>query len=264
MPPDRAALVALLAREGFIAAEDEADELLDAAAGDAARLNALAARRLTGEPLEWITGRVRFCGLDLHVAPGVYVPRWHSETLAERAVARLPEDGTAVDVCTGCGALAAVLRARRPGARVVATDVDDRAVACARDNGVDARHGDLLDPVAGELAGAVDVLVAIVPFVPEHELHLLQRDTFAFESPRAYAGGADGTAVLRRLLHDAPGVLRDGAAIVLGLGAGQPDLLAGDLDALGFGAIAVVRDEEGDVRGIEATWHAGAAHARPA
>ena len=52
---DRATLAALLARGGFVAAEEEAEELLARAAGDGELLDALVARRLTGEPLAWIT-----------------------------------------------------------------------------------------------------------------------------------------------------------------------------------------------------------------
>ena len=79
----RDALVARLQDGGFVAADEEADELLAAAAGDTARLEALVARRLTGEPLAWITGGVVFCDIALGVHDGVYVPRWQSEPLAQ-------------------------------------------------------------------------------------------------------------------------------------------------------------------------------------
>src|SRR5690242_18369354 len=181
-PSDPAGLAHALAEAGFLSAEQEAAELLAAAAGDPVRLDALVERRLTGEPLAWITGHVLFCGLELAVDPGVYVPRPHTELLAGAAVARLATDGVAIDLCTGCGAVAAVLAAERPAATIVATDMDERAVACARRNGVDARQGRLFDPVPGQLEGGVDLVVGVVPYVPTRELALLQRDTFAFET----------------------------------------------------------------------------------
>ncbi len=252
-PSDPAALAELLADAGFVAAEDEADELLARAAGDAALLDALVARRLTGEPLAWITGSVAFCGLEVRVDPGVYVPRWQSEPLALRAVQRLPQGGAAIDVCTGAGAVAKTLMARRPGARVVATDVDERAVACARRNGVDARLGDLLAPLPRALEGRVDVVVAVVPYVPTPDLPLLQRDTLTFESPLSYDGGEDGTALLRRVVADSPRFLRRGGALLLELGGEQADALRDDLARLRYVDVGVLRDEDGDVRGIEAT-----------
>lgn len=238
---------------GFVAADEEAEELVTCAAGDPARLAALVERRLTGEPLAWITGSVSFCDLVVRVDPGVYVPRWQSEELARRAAERLPPAGVAVDLCTGSGALARVLADRRPRARVLASDLDERAVTCARGNGVDAYLGDLFDPLPAEVRGTVDVVVGVVPYVPTPALPLLQRDTLAFESARSYDGGPDGARLLRRAVAGAADVLRDGGALLLELGGEQADLLAGDLAAHRFGGVAVLVDEDGDVRGVEAT-----------
>ncbi len=251
---DPASLGELLAREGFIAAEEEAEQLLAFAAGDATTLDGAVRRRLTGEPLAWITGRVAFCGIELHVDPGVYVPRWLSEPLAWRAVERLPPEGTAVDLCTGCGAIAKVLQVHRPRARVVAADLDPRAVRGAATNGVEVYRGDLFEPVPRDLEGGVDVVVAVVPYVPTPELPLLQRDTFTFETPLAYDGGSDGADILRRVLRDSRGFLRPGAAILLELGGEQADLLGDELAVLGYADLAILTDADGDVRGIEATF----------
>jgi release factor glutamine methyltransferase len=189
----------------------------------------------------------------VHIDPDVYVPRWLSEPLARRAIERLPGVGTAIDVCTGSGAIAAVLRAHRPHARVVASDVDAKAVACAITTGVDAYLGDLFAPLPDDLLGSVDVVVGVVPYVPTLELPLLQRDTFTFERPLSYDGGPDGTNILRRVLRDAPRFLRPGGALLLELGGNQARLLTTELDDFGYIDVAVLTDEDGDARGIEAT-----------
>ena len=253
MHNDSTTLAAVLSRAGFIAAEEEADELLASAAGDVELLDSLVARRLTGEPLAWITGRISFCGLEIRVDPGVYVPRWQSEPLAHRAAERLPENGTAIDLCAGSGAIARTLMSKRPGARVVASDLDERAVACATANGIEVYAGDLFAPLPRALEGRVDVVVAVVPYVPTADLPLLQRDTFAFESTLAYDGGPDGTTILRRVLTDAPRFLRPCGALLLELGGEQAGTLRDDLARLGYVEVSVLVDEEGDVRGIEAT-----------
>ena len=250
---DREAIVGLLSGSGFVAADAEAGELLTRAAGDLELLDSLVARRLTGEPLAWIIGTTSFCGTRIRVDPGVYVPRWQSEPLARRAVERLPANGAAIDLCTGSGAIAATLITGCPGARVVASDVDERAVACARANGVEAYRGDLLAPLPCALEGRVDVVVGVPPYVPTPELPLLQRDTLAFESPLSYDGGRDGTEILRRVLADGPRFLRRGGALLLELGGEQADVLGEDLARLGYLDVAVLTDEHGDVRGIEAT-----------
>jgi release factor glutamine methyltransferase len=253
IPNDQVSLSALLASEGFIAAEEESEELLAYAAGDDELLDSAVRRRRTGEPLAWIIGHASFCGVEIRVDPGVYVPRWLSEPLARRAVERLPDEGTALDLCTGSGAIAKVLSTHRPRARVAASDVDARAVACAVANGVAAYRGDLFAPLPGNLEGRVDVVVGVVPYVPTSELPLLQRDTFTFETPLSYDGGADGTDTLRRVLRDAPRFLRMGGALLLELGGQQAGLLAEELASLGYIDLSILTDEDGDVRGIEAT-----------
>jgi release factor glutamine methyltransferase len=181
------------------------------------------------------------------------VPRWHTEALALRAAQRCPQEGIVVDLCTGSGAVAVTVSRLRPAARVVATDVDERAVACARANAVETYRGDLFAAVPSELRGRVDVLVAVVPYVPKRELQYLQRDTLTFETPLAYLGGADGTDLLRRVVAASPHWLCSGGALLLELGGIQAELLRDDLTRYGYTAISVAHDEEDDVRGIEAT-----------
>ncbi len=252
----RRALVSTLSTGGFVAPEEEANELLARAGSDDVLLEALLRRRLTGEPLAWITGRVSFCDLELGVDAGVYVPRWQTEQLARRATELLPPAGTAVDLCTGTGAIARVLLAApgQDGARVVATDMDARAVACARGNGVEAYHGDLFAPLPGGLRGQIDLVVAVVPYVPTPALSLLQRDTLTFESPLSYDGGPDGTDILRRVLAESPRYLRPGGTILVELGGEEADALTGDLSRLGYVDVALLLDDDDDVRGLEATW----------
>jgi release factor glutamine methyltransferase len=189
----------------------------------------------------------------VHIDPDVYVPRWLSEPLARRAIERLPATGTAIDVCTGSGAIAAVLRAHRPHARVLASDVDAKAVACAITNDVDAYLGDLFTPLPDDLLSSVDVVVGVAPYVPTPELPLLQRDTFTFERPLSYDGGPDGTNILRRVIRDAPRLLRPGGALLLELGGDQPRLLTVELTDLGYVDVTMLTDEDGDARGLEAT-----------
>jgi len=69
MGHDAATLAGLLSGAGFIAPEEETAELLKCAAGDPQLLDSLIARRLTGEPLAWITGSISFCNLEIRVDP---------------------------------------------------------------------------------------------------------------------------------------------------------------------------------------------------
>jgi release factor glutamine methyltransferase len=248
----REAVVRALARAGCVAPDAEAEALFAASASGIGPVEGLVARRVSGEPLAWITGSVVFCGVPVKIDPDVFVPRPQTEDLALRAAALLPDHGVAVDLCTGSGAVAAVLRAAHPSATVVATDVDPATLACARRNGVDALEGDLDGPLPPPIRGRVDVMTAVVPYVPSEELHLLPRDVLAHEPRVALDGGPGGTALLLRAAAAAGPWLRPGGTVLLELGGDQAgEVRAALLDA-GLSDVLVHRDDEGRDRSIEA------------
>ncbi|MEA2828312.1 MAG: release factor glutamine methyltransferase [Actinomycetota bacterium] len=249
-------IAARLSAAGCVAPDQEAAELV-AAARDPEELEALVVRRMSGEPLAWLVGSVDFCGIRVAVHPGVYVPRWQSEALARRAAALLPPAGVAVDLCTGAGAVACVLQAEAPSAVVVASDIDPRAVACALANRVHALVGDLDQPLPATLRGEVDVMTAVVPYVPTDELSFLPRDVVAYEPRPALDGGPGGLRLLSAVVRLSPRWLRPGGWLLLELGGDQAPTVAAAMTAAGFVDIAVLTDEEGDDRAIEARRPAG-------
>jgi len=251
---DRSAVTRRLTLAGCVAADEEADELMAAADGDPDVLADLVERRTNGEPIAWLTGGVTFCGISLSVAPGVYVPRWQTEPMARRAASLLPDGGAAVDLCTGAGAIAAVMAAAAPIARVVASEIDPIASACARTNGVEVFEGFLDDPLPPSLESRVDVVTAVVPYVPTDSLHLLPRDVLAFEPRRALDGGSDGTEFLVSVAQRSRRWLAPGGWLLLELGGDQVAPIARLLHSLQFGQVEVMADEDGDPRAICARW----------
>lgn len=220
--------------------------LLEAAAGDGERLEALLRRREAGEPVEWIAGWAPFCGLRVAVHAGVYVPRAQTEVLARAAVELLPPGGTAVDLATGSGAVALVLaRAGGSDSHVVTTEIDPAAAACARANGLRVLEGDLDGPLPADLEGRVDVLTANVPYVPTAAIELLPRDVRDHEPRHALDGGADGLDLVRRVLALAPRWLRPRTGRVL--------VEVGPDQAAAFPSPPFVLhvDDDGDVRAVE-------------
>jgi release factor glutamine methyltransferase len=245
-------VVAALAEGGCVAPAEEADALFLASSEGVGPIEDLVARRLGGEPLAWITGSVVFCGIRVHVDPGVFVPRPQTEAMARRAATLLPAAGIAVDMCTGSGAVAAVLASSHPEATLVATDIDPAAVACARRNGVRALVGNLDEPLPPTLRGRVDVMTAVVPYVPTEELPFLPRDVLGHEPRTALDGGPLGTAVLVRAAEAAARWLGPGGSVLLELGGDQAGEVANALAGVGLSETRVHRDEDGQDRAIEA------------
>ncbi len=244
---------------GCVAADEEAEELL-AAAPDGATLEAWIGRREQGEPLAWITGTLQFCGHRVGIDPSVYVPRLQSEELARRAATLLATatatataTGTAgvraADLCTGAGAIAVHLMVEVPAATVVAVDIDGRAVACARRNGVRALVADVGEPLVSR---AFDIVTAVAPYVPTDALRLLPADVQRYEPRRCLDGGGDGLDVVRRIVVSAARLLRPGGWLLVEVGGDQDRSLAPVLTAWGVDGLDQWFDEDGDLRGIAA------------
>ena len=243
-------VVRMLAEAGCVAPSEEADALIRAAEGDRAVLDDLVSRRVVGEPLAWLTGTTTFCDLLLVVTSGVYVPRPQTEPLARRAATFLPPEGVAVDLCTGAGAIAAVMSAAVPSARVVATDLDAEAVRCARRNGVEVFEGFLDDPLPTELERMVDVMVAVAPYVPTGSIRLLPRDVQAYEPRLALDGGSEGSDLLVEIVRRSARWLRPRGRLLLELGGDQADPIGRLMREVGFEPVDVMVDVDGDTRAI--------------
>lgn len=246
------ALALQLAQAGFPAAREELQQMIEAAGGDPAIWQCWASRRRDGEPLEWLIGFTVFMGHRVRVDRGVYVPRPQTELIARRAIEALPDGGTAADLCTGSGAIAVALRNARPGARVVATDIDAKACRCAAKNDVEVHQGHLTEPIPAVLIGKFDVVAAVVPYVPTDELVFLPRDVRKYEPRAALDGGASGIELLQQAISSSRRLLRRGGSLLLELGGSQNEELAGTLEAAGFGSVECLVDEEGDLRGVHA------------
>src|SRR5690606_6096772 len=161
-----------------------------------------------------------------------------------------PPGGRAVDLCTGTGAVAFHLAASVTGARVVGVDLDPRAAACARSNGVAAVASDLDGPLRPE--PAFDVVTAVPPYVPTGALRLLPADVRRYEPRRALDGGTDGLDLVRRVVAAASRLLRPGGWLLVEVGGRQDRGLAPARAAAGFDGVGSWWDEEGDLRGVAA------------
>ncbi|HZD37266.1 MAG TPA: peptide chain release factor N(5)-glutamine methyltransferase [Actinomycetes bacterium] len=226
-------------------------------------LEGMVARRVAGEPLQYVIGWAPFGALRILVGPGVFVPRPETELVASRAAGHLRAAGapaTAVDLCTGSGAIACFLADAAPGARVLATELDARALVWARRNlagrPVELFEGDLDEPLPAALHGRVDVLVTNVPYVPSGAIPLLPRDVRVYEPLVALDGGADGLDVLRRVVDRAGRWLAPGGWLLCEIGDDQGAPAAALLERAGLAQVAIRPDLTGRIRMAEGRWPA--------
>ena len=183
-------------------------------------------------PLQHLTGTAPFRTVELAVGPGVFVPRPETEVVAGAAIAearRLPHP-LVVDLCSGSGAIAVAVAVEVPAARVVGVELDPLALAWARRNvdalapAVDLRAGDAVRAHAGvlaDLAGAVDVVVANPPYIPDGARPVDPEVADHDPTVALYGGGADGLDVPRGVVAAAHGLLRPGGLLVMEHGDAQ-------------------------------------------
>jgi release factor glutamine methyltransferase len=199
---------------------------LQAIAGPSKPLEDLVARRLGGEPLQYIEGSAAFGPLDLVVDKRVLVPRPETEGLFEIASKLVRHPEVVVDLCTGSGALALALKSAFPGAAVFATDVSEAAVEVANENKLRNRLdiyvalGHLYDPLPASLLGEVDLLVANPPYVSEGEFEELPEDVRK-EPKVALVAGNTGLEVIQAIGAEAANWLRPGGVLVCEIGEKQ-------------------------------------------
>jgi release factor glutamine methyltransferase len=194
-------------------------------AAAAVRLETLLARRAAArEPVHHLIEEREFWSLPFAVDRRVLIPRPETELVVETACRVAPHARRILDVGTGSGAIAVALACELPTAEVWASELDPSALALARRNV--ARHAPRIRLVQADLvapfrAAAFDLIVANPPYVADVELEGLAPEVRDHEPRLALAGGADGLAVLRRLVALVPPLLVPGGWLVVEMGAGQ-------------------------------------------
>ena len=203
------------------------------------RAEALCERRLNREPVAYLMGTREFYGLPIAVGPGVLIPRPETETVVEETLRLVESVASPVlaDVGCGSGAIAVALAVARPEAVVYALDLAPRALELttlnAESHGVSDRVRALESDLLTALPCPVHIVAANLPYVMSDEIPLLEPEVSRYEPREALDGGADGLALIRRLLAESGGRLLPGGALVLEMDPRQT-AAAGDAAAACF------------------------------
>jgi release factor glutamine methyltransferase len=211
MNAEEKSLVALgtemLARAGIEDAAEHAGVLVEHAAGQG-RLEdapALFQRRAVREPLAYIVGSCRFCGLELLVDSRVLIPTEERTGTLVSAALDAPRGARVHEVGTGSGAVALALKAARPDLVVTASDISHDAIDVARENatrlGLDVRfaQADGLPP------GEFELVLANLPYTDSAQAtQRLPPEQTEFQPGVALWAGGDSLALIRRLISEAP------------------------------------------------------------
>lgn len=225
------------------------------------KIRAAVGRVEAGEPVQYVVGRARFCGLDFEVTPAVLIPRPETAGLVDIIVDRTGgrSDLRVTDLCTGSGCIAIALARALPFARVTAVDISPEALEVARRNGAALRTrvgwvcADILSlpiPAAPE----ADIVVCNPPYVLESERASMEQHVTDHEPALAlFVPDSDPLRFYHAAARYAMTALSGGGRLYFELNPLTADRLAGELRHSGWEDVELLRDFAGAVRYLTAT-----------
>ena len=228
-------------------------------AEQAAKLEALTARRATREPLQYLCGSWPFLDFELAVGPGVLCPRADTEVVAEAAAQMLAgvQAPKVLDLCAGTGCLGLGVKRFCPEADVTCVEKSPEAFRYLKKNAASALkqgtaravEGDLFTYWQGLPEGELDLIVSNPPYLTAAEMQQLQPEV-AREPAMALEAGEDGLVFYRALAEHYQNALRPGGALALEIGWQQREAVTALLAANGWVDIVCRKDYGGNDRCI--------------
>ena len=215
-------------------------------------------RRSKGEPIAYITGRRAFWNIELHVGPGVLIPRPDSEVLISSAIEHF--EGVAgpkriLDLGTGPGTLLLAALDLWPEATGIGVDSSRRALSYAAANsrrlGFEKRAKLKIGDWAEGIDEKFDLVLCNPPYVAEHEP--LGAGVAEYEPEEALFAGPEGLESIRRLAPEIPRLLAPGGLAAVEIGAAQGKAAVKLLKRDGLDA-RIARDFGERDRAILLTW----------
>ena len=241
--------MALYIRHGELPPEDQK-----------ARFKDLVQRRVKGAPVAHLLGKKEFFSLEFEVTPDVLVPRPDSEWLATECLtlAKGMEAPQVLDLGTGSGCLAVAIAKQHKTAQVSAVDLSAAALAVARRNA--ERHkvaervrfyeGDLFAPLPPD--ARFGFIVSNPPYIPTADVDKLAPEVRNHDPRLALDGGADGFAVIERILAGSPAHLEEGGWLLCEIGFDQATEAQRRFAAAGWRIEKTSTDNGGHVRVLAA------------
>lgn len=212
----------------------------------------LAAKRVKGEPLQYVLNSANFYGYDFYVDNRVLIPRPETEEVVNYALKFINETSEVLDMCTGSGAIAVTV-AKNAGCKVFAADISDGALEVAKKNATDlnAAVEFVKSDKFSDITGVFDVIISNPPYVKTGDIAHLQKEC-SFEPYAAFDGGEDGLSFYRDLTVSAKAHLKKGGLLIYEAGAGEAHAVGEICLKNGYKDIEIVKDINGIERIVKA------------
>jgi len=215
-------------------------------------------RRAKREPLQHITGKQEFFGLEFEVNRDVLIPRPETELIVENAIEilRTKDNPRFGEVGVGSGCISISILRNLEKASAIGLDISEKALKVAGRNAGNHRVSERLDLRISDVFEVLndekfDLIVANPPYISSDEIAGLQTEVKDFEPLNALTDGADGFSIIRKIIEAAPRFLNSNGFLLMEIGFGQAEKVAAMIDREIWCEIEFLRDLQGIPRTLK-------------
>ncbi|MBO6107791.1 MAG: peptide chain release factor N(5)-glutamine methyltransferase [Eubacterium sp.] len=232
------------------------------------RLGTFVEYRKKRVPLEYITHRTQFMGLDFYVDADVLIPRQDTETLVCEAL-KFSAGRDVLDICTGSGCIAVSIAGLGRPESVTASDKSLPALSVAKKNAaannadIEFVRADIWDEVSdepvsgykGKLNKRFDLIISNPPYIRRHDMDLLMPEVKEYEPVMALDGGEDGLFFYKKILDGIKDHIRPDGIVLFEIGFDQAEDVSELMRSSGLDGIEVIRDLAGKDRVVRGGYY---------
>lgn len=214
---------------------------------DLEKIRELIRRRALHEPLQYITGKTEFFGLEFKVDKNVLIPRQDTEGLVEKAVGLIGQRNMNIlEIGTGSGCIAVSVAHKCPFVKITATDISPGALKAASANAVLNKVESRIrfikhDILSNSFSEKFDMIISNPPYIRKDVFDSLEKQVKDFEPSAALTDKGDGLTFYRRINEFLPQILNDGGHLLLEIGYDQENEVK-DIYKKSLAGVIITRD----------------------
>ncbi len=209
---------------------------------------------IKGKPLQYITNKQEFMGLDFYVDENVLIPQPDTEILVEKAIeiAETTQKNKILDMCTGSGCIAISLAKKINNAQITAVDISNSALNVANKNAINNNVENKIKFINSDMFNNIeekfDIIVSNPPYIETETINKLGIEV-QNEPHLALDGGIDGLKFYKIIANNAFKYLNENGYLLLEIGYNQQNSVTQLLQDIGkYKNIETVKDLGGNYR----------------
>lgn len=209
---------------------------------------------IKGKPLQYITNKQEFMGLNFYVDENVLIPQPDTEILVEKAIeiAETTQKNKILDMCTGSGCIAISLAKNINNAQIIATDISNNALNVANKNAINHNVENKIKFINSDMFNNIeekfDIIVSNPPYIETITINKLEIEV-QNEPHLALDGGIDGLKFYKIIANNAFKYLNENGYLILEIGYNQQESVTQLLQDTGkYKNIETIKDLGGNYR----------------